>query len=274
MEFVKFQPLPGSSAQVEGYLHLPSGDAQNRREAFPAVVVCPGGGYESISAHEADPVALDFLAHGCQAFVLTYSIGEEAKDFRPLKELSETVRRIRENAAQWRVDPEKIAVCGFSAGGHLAASLGTLWNDPELLQVYDSHGGQNRPNAMILCYPVITSRRFPGDDIYVESLSRVSGCQPGEPGYEYFSLEKHISQDTCPAFLWHTAEDDIVDVENTLAMVSALHQAGVPCEAHIFPFGGHGLSVCTQEIGMPHPHNAQWMDLCLRWLEATFGYTL
>lgn len=83
MEFVKFQPLPGSSAQVEGYLHLPSGDAQNRREAFPAVVVCPGGGYESISAHEADPVALDFLAHGCQAFVLTYSIGEEAKDFRP-----------------------------------------------------------------------------------------------------------------------------------------------------------------------------------------------
>lgn len=177
MEFVKFQPLPGSSAQVEGYLHLPSGDAQNRREAFPAVVVCPGGGYESISAHEADPVALDFLAHGCQAFVLTYSIGEEAKDFRPLKELSETVRRIRENAAQWRVDPEKIAVCGFSAGGHLAASLGTLWNDPEFLKHYDSHDGQNRPNAMILGYPVITADEFAHEG----SLRHVSGCQPGEP---------------------------------------------------------------------------------------------
>lgn len=270
MEFVKFQPLPGSSAQVEGYLHLPSGDAQNRREAFPAVVVCPGGGYESISAHEADPVALDFLAHGCQAFVLTYSIGEEAKDFRPLKELSETVRRIRENAAQWRVDPEKIAVCGFSAGGHLAASLGTLWNDPEFLKHYDNHGGQNCPNAMILGYPVITADEFAHEG----SLRHVSGCQPGEPGYEYFSLEQHVTKDTCPAFLWHTMDDDCVPVENSFAMAAALHRAGIPCEAHFFPTGIHGLSVCTQEIGMPHPHNAQWMDLCLRWLETTFGYTL
>lgn len=274
MELVHFQPFSDTEGRVTGYLHTPLWELETPRTAYPAVVVCPGGAYAGCSLREADPVALRFFAAGYQVFTLIYSTGEKAKDFLPLRELSETVRRIRENAAQWRVDPEKIAVCGFSAGGHLAASLGTLWNDPEFLKHYDSHGGQNRPNAMILCYPVITSRRFPGDDIYVESLSRVSGCQPGEPGYEYFSLEKHVSQDTCPAFLWHTAEDDIVDVENTLAMVSALHQAGVPCEAHIFPFGGHGLSSCTVESGTPQPHNAQWMDLCLRWLESTFGYTL
>ena len=180
------------------------------------------------------------------------------------------MRRIRENAAQWRVDPEKIAVCGFSAGGHLAASLGTLWNDPEFLKHYDSHGGQNRPNAMILGYPVITADEFAHEG----SLRHVSGCQPGEPGYEYFSLEKHVTKDTCPAFLWHTMDDDCVPVENSFAMAAALHRAGIPCEAHFFPSGIHGLSVCTQEIGMPHPHNAQWMDLCLRWLESTFGYTL
>src|SRR5699024_7418274 len=128
----------------------------------------------------------------------------------------------------------------------------------------------NRPDAMVLCYPVITA----DEHAHVMSLCNVSGCQPGTPGYEYFSLDKHVSQDTCPAFLWHTMEDDCVPVENSLKMLAALHNAGVPAEAHFFPHGGHGMSVCTQETGSPDPYNARWMDLCLDWLDNTFGYQL
>ena len=117
---------------------------------------------------------------------------------------------------------------------------------------------------------VITADEFAHEG----SIRNVSGCQPGTPGYEYFSLDKHVSQDTCPAFLWHTMEDDCVPVENSLKMLAALHNAGVPAEAHFFPHGGHGMSVCTQETGSPDPYNARWMDLCLDWLDNTFGYQL
>lgn len=270
MELVHFQPIPGSDGHVTGYLHTPITEMAVRRERFPTVVLCPGGGYSMCSMREADPVALRFFARGYQVFTLIYSTGEKAKDFQPLKELSETFRLIREKAADYWVDPERMAVCGFSAGGHLAASLGTLWNDEEFLQHYDNHGGQNRPNAMVLCYPVITADEFAHEG----SIRNVSGCQPGTPGYEYFSLDKHVSQDTCPAFLWHTMEDDCVPVENSLKMLAALHNAGVPAEAHFFPHGGHGMSVCTQETGSPDAYNARWMDLCLGWLDNTFGYQL
>lgn len=270
MELVHFQPIPGSDGHVTGYLHTPITEMAVRRERFPTVVLCPGGAYIGCSLREADPVALRFFARGYQVFTLLYSTGEKAQGFQPLKELSETFRLIREKAADYWVDPERVAVCGFSAGGHLAASLGTLWNDPEFLKHYDNHGGQNRPNAMVLCYPVITADEFAHEG----SIRNVSGCQPGTPGYEYFSLDKHVSQDTCPAFLWHTMEDDCVPVENSLKMLAALHNAGVPAEAHFFPHGGHGMSVCTQETGSPDPYNARWMDLCLDWLDNTFGYQL
>ena len=215
MELVHFQPIPGSDGHVTGYLHTPITEMAVRRESFPTVVLCPGGAYIGCSLREADPVALRFFARGYQVFTLIYSTGEKAKDFQPLKELSETFRLIREKAADYWVDPERMAVCGFSAGGRLAASLGTLWNDEEFLRHYDNHGGQNRPNAMVLCYPVITA----DESAHEGSIRNVSGCQPGTPGYEYFSLDKHVSQDTCPAFLWHTMEDDCVPVENSIKML-------------------------------------------------------
>lgn len=269
MELITFQPFSGSDASVTGYLHTPIWEMAVRREQFPAVVVCPGGAYAMISAREADPIALPFFARGYNVFILTYSVGEKAKQFRPLMELSETLRLIRSHP-QWRVVPDQIAVCGFSAGGHLACSLGAMWDDPALLKRYDNHDGENRPNAMILSYPVITADAH----AHTESIENVSGCKQGTPGYQYFSLDQRVSEKTCPAFVWHTVQDNCVPVENTLKLLSALQAHNIPFEAHIFPDGAHGISACTEETGTADSYNARWLDLSIAWLDKLFGYHL
>lgn len=270
MERIEFRPLDDSDGSVVAYLHTPILEMDVRREKFPAVVVCPGGAYAMVSEREADPVALRFFARGYQVFILTYSVGEKARDFRPLRELSETVKALRQHSGEWHVDEEHIAVCGFSAGGHLACSLGTMWNDPKFLKAYDNEGGKNKPNAMILCYPVITADEF----AHVQSLENVSGCKKGGAGYEYFSLDRHVSEETCPVFLWHTVEDDCVPVENSLKLLRALQREKISYEAHLFPRGGHGMSVCTDEAGSRDDYNARWMELCLDWLDREFHYHL
>lgn len=269
MELINFQPLADSGASVTGYLHTPIWEMDIRRERFPAVVVCPGGAYAMVSEREAEPIALPFFARGYNVFILTYSTGEKAKDLLPLRELSETLRAIRSHR-EWRVDPEHIAVCGFSAGGHLACSLGTMWDDPALLKCYDNHGGENRPNAMILGYPVITADEF----AHVGSIENVSGCKQGTPGYAYFSLDRRVSEKTCPAFVWHTAEDDCVPVENTLKLLLALQKHKISYEAHIFPTGWHGMSACTEETGSQDSYNARWLELAIAWLDREFSYRL
>lgn len=269
MELITFHPLEGSGATVTGYLHTPVWEMETRREQYPGIVICPGGAYFAVSEREAEPIALPFFARGYNVFVLNYSTGERAKGFQPLRELSETMRAVRSHK-EWRVDPEHIAVCGFSAGGHLACSLGTMWDDPELLRVYDNHGGGNRPNAMILGYPVITA----DEHAHVDSIKNVSGCEAGTPGYEYFSLDKRVSKKTCPAFLWHTAEDDCVPVENSLKLSLALSRENIPFELHIFPKGWHGMSACTEETGSRDDYNARWVSLAMDWLDRQFDHQL
>ena len=250
-------------AQLVGYLHDPSPEIPDRVDR-PAVLICPGGAYEFCSDRESDPPAFAFLKRGYQAFVLRYTVGKEkARGMQPLREVSAALSLLREHAKEWHILPDQIAVMGFSAGGHLAASLGVLWDLPEL----GCPDGKNRPDALILCYPVITSGEF----AHRQSLQNVSG-ETDPDKQAFWSLETHVNPKTPPAFLWHTYEDDAVPVENSLLFVSALRRAGVPCEFHLFEKGCHGLSLCNVDVATPMRPTAPWMDLCLTWLGNRFAF--
>ena len=181
--------------------------------------------------------------------------------YRPLRELAETVAILRERSAAWHIEPEKIAVLGFSAGGHLAASLGVLWNDPEL-----GLGRQCRPDALALCYPVITAGEF----AHRESIETVTG---GDPALvEKLSLENHVGRGTPPVFMWHTVDDPAVPVENSLLFAGALRRQGIPFECHLFAHGDHGISVCNREVETPNAACAPWVGLCGTWLNGLFQF--
>lgn len=257
---MKILNFSAQDASVVGYIH----EDHERLEAHkirPALVVCPGGGYGHLSPREADPPALSFFAMGYQVFILSYSLREQASQLRPLHELGEAVKTIRQNSTLWHIDPEKIAVIGFSAGAHLAGSLGTLWNHPAAGLTEAS-----KPNAMILCYPVVTM----GEYAHVGSQNAVTG---GDPLLcELLSLEKQITQDCPPVFVWHTVEDATVPLENTILLISALRKQQIPFECHIFPEGRHGLSVCTQETESLTPVCHEWLHLCQTWLNGQFQF--
>ncbi|MDR0928997.1 MAG: alpha/beta hydrolase [Oscillospiraceae bacterium] len=252
-------------ADAVGYLHEHFEEMANR-QVRPCVVVCPGGGYQYCSRRENEPVAAALFAAGFHVFVLTYSVGEQAANLQPLSELAALVAQIRRQHEALNIDPEKIAVMGFSAGGHLAGSLGTLWHHAPLLQRIGATAEECRPDAMILCYPVLMAGKL----AHRGSIQNVTG---GDAALlELLSLENQVRADTPPAFLWHTATDGSVPVENTLVFASALQENGVPFEAHVFATGGHGLSLCNEEVNTPHPANSLWFPLLLNWLEGTFDF--
>lgn len=203
----------------------------------PAVVICPGGGYGFCSPREAEPIAMRFNAAGFHAFVLDYSVAP-FKYPRALEELSMSVALVREKAEEWMIESDKIAVCGFSAGGHLACSLGMFWN-AEPIRRTDQ---RNKPNAMILSYPVISSGPF----AHTGSFDNL--CQTQEQRC-LNSLENQVSKDTPPAFIWHTFEDPTVPVENSLFLAAEMRKQGIPFELHIYQKGGHGLSTAGPDVG-------------------------
>lgn len=210
----------------------------------PAVLVFPGGGYRACSNREAEPIAMAFLAEGYHAFILRYSLNENAAFPKPLTDAEAALELIRSRAVDWGVNPQKIAVCGFSAGGHLAAALGTM--------------GRVRPNALILGYPCI-----------LESISEILP-------FPVPSLEKKVDQQTPPAFIFATAQDALVPVANSIQFAAALDKAKIPFELHIFQEGTHGLALAKPLTSsgmkiMVNPDVARWLGLCTAWLENLFG---
>lgn len=214
------------------YLHE---DAEPR----PCVIVAPGGGYEYLCVWEGEPIALAFHRLGYQAAVCTYTtnmatgvpVGHQA-----MEDLSRSVRLLRQGADQYRIDPGRIAVCGFSAGGHLCGSLAVHYRDIADSRYPDT---SNRPDAAILAYPVITS----GVYAHRESFVSLLGSNPARKELDYFSLEKQVTPNTPPCFLWQTREDLIVPVQNSTLFTQACACNRVPYAHHAFTTGAHGIGL-------------------------------
>ena len=232
----------------------------------PAVIICPGGGDGHCSVREGEPVALRFAAFGISALVLRYS-GINKKFPTALLELSQAMAYVRTHASELGVNPDKIMVCGFSAGGHLAGSLAVHWNKPFISDVLGGANELYKPNGAVLCYPVITS----GEKRHDGSIVNIAGENYPDDIMELVSLEKQVTPDTPPVFLWHTSNDTCVPIENTLLFASALAENKVPFACHIFENGEHGLALCDDSTagysGHINPDCGRWFEMAVDWIK-------
>lgn len=260
----------------------------------PAVIICPGGGYSYLSDREAEPIALSFVAAGIHAFVLHYGIDKFAVAPGPLNDIAHAISYIRDKADEWFLLSNQVYVSGFSAGAHVAASLGVFWNNSELLPEYAAKPESIRPNGMILGYPVLdlfsTSTHLdigiaPGakpEDIsfdqkhplmpleemfvfdekegryFIQFENAMNAYIFGGPYTKeqetFYSLQNQVSKDTPPAFIWHTSEDGLIKPANSLKFVTALMEHDIPYELHIFENGGHGLALAN-DVTANYPHD-------------------
>lgn len=225
-----------------------------------AVVICPGGGY-GINAfkHEGTDVALELNKAGIAAFVLKYRLPSDRimkdKSIGPLQDAQQAIKVVRQRAKEWNVDPGRIGIAGFSAGGHLASTAGThfqkaLIDNPENTSV--------RPDFMILLYPVVS---FTDSIGHIGSRNNLLGKSPSAEMIRSYSNELQVTRQTPPAFLVHAGDDEVVKVANSLRFYEALNKNGIPSELFVFPKGGHGF-------GLINPTSPdRWMDRCIDWMK-------
>ncbi len=284
MMTLKTVPIPfGGKNNATLTLYIPEPKEKTVVKRRPTVLVCPGGGYSLVSVREGECIAFRFLTMGFNAAVLSYSVKEDARFPQSLCEAALGVAYLKENCETYLIDPSRIYTCGFSAGGHLALSLGVFWDKKWLSEKVGKDNELLRPTAQIICYPVVTSDpsfRHNG------SIRRLVGEDPTPEELELVSLEKQVSPLTPPTFLWSTQPDKAVPVKNSLLLALALQEAGVPMEFHVYGWGRHGLSLANritqtpenygEELKRSHvnPHIATWLPLCEEWLEEMFGVEL
>nr|WP_315203982.1 alpha/beta hydrolase [uncultured Flavobacterium sp.] len=227
-----------------------------------AVLICPGGGYSHLAMYkEGKKVALWLNSLGITAFVLKYRMPTDLimkdKSIGPLQDAQEAIRTIRRNAKEWNIEPAKIGVLGFSAGGHLASTLATHYQD----NVYDADATSARPDFSILIYPVISM-----EDGITHNGSKVSllGATASKELIDKYSNEKQVDANTPKTFLVHASDDKVVPVENSINYYMNLKKYNVPVEMHIYENGGHGFGLGTKGT------HTEWPKACEKWLTENF----
>ena len=275
----------------------------------PVVIICPGGGYHYLSDREATPIALQYVAAGFHAIVLHYGVNEFAVMPGPLKDLADAVSYVRRHSKEWHVNPDKVFVSGFSAGAHVAASLGVFWNNALQLPDYADCPELIRPNGMILGYPVLdlassTNRldigttpdmkitdisydmihpNMPLEQIFVMDKREkryfvdfeaamnayIFGGPYTKESEKFYSLQNQVSIDTPPTFIWHTAQDNLILPANALKFVTALEKFHIPYELHIFGEGGHGLALGTKTTARD---DSQIVEAVQPWMDLAIAW--
>ncbi|MFC2112434.1 alpha/beta hydrolase [Bacteroidota bacterium] len=225
-----------------------------------AIVICPGGAYSGLAVgHEGRDVAEWLIEQGITGVVLKYRLPSdeimEDKSIGPLQDVQEAVRIVRRNAAKWNLDTQRIGVMGFSAGGHLASTASTHFND----MVYDSDEISARPDFSILVYPVILM----DDEItHMGSRNNLLGTQPTPEQVVRFSNDTRVGPETPPAFVVHSMDDGAVSPENSIRYVQSLKKYNIPAELHLYEGGGHGYG-----LGRGSGTETHWPDACINWLK-------
>lgn len=257
-------PVLGHTAKLK-FLQQPRVTSANPPRKHPVIIICPGGGYTGTSPREADIIGLQFMALGYHAAVLDYTCAPAARFPTQLYQLAGAVATLRNHAEVLDIEENSIIVSGFSAGGHLAASLCVFWNNEEVMKDCPWTPQEVKPNLQILGYPVISS----GDMAHKGSFQALLGDRfDQDAAMELVSLEKQVTADTPATFLWHTWQDVTVPPENSMLYASALRANNVPLELHIYEEGPHGIATAdTLTNPKNYPAAQSWVQLAHLWVQ-------
>lgn len=261
MRFERIE-LDSDGAYIDAYIADPTKNFTRK-----AILVIPGGGYKVVcSDREGEPIAQAFMPYGYNAFVLNYYTGREKPFPIQLVQTAKAIKHIKDNAENYGIDPNELFVVGFSAGGHLAASAGILWNIPEIYAEVEMPYGYNKPKGVMLVYPVIGDHKGCFQNLWATK-------EITEEMIDTVSVDKHVDKDSAPAFIMHTSNDEIVDVRNSLSLASAYKAAELQFELHVFPDAPHGAALGNKitSYGKSKYENsaiAEWVRMAAVWADS------
>lgn len=258
------------NGELETYI-IDSQISHNVHKKRPAIIICPGGAYMIHAKKESEPVALNFMQKGYHCFVLKYAvvtnrgnsteeINTDAKYPIQVLQLMEAIHIVKKNAEHWFIDIDQIFIMGFSAGGHVCASLGVRWNDKTLINQlsFKPQGNELKPTGMILGYPMLADNTKEFNQLYnyqfnertLEMMNYVlyQTDNPSQKQIDSINLINYISKDTIPTFIWHSIDDCIVDSRESTKFIEKMVHYGIPCEYHLFGHGNHGKSLSDELI--------------------------